>query len=182
MVDNISIQPTSHYGNIPKGWTIASLADVAKLVSGRDLQPQQYNSTGKGIPYITGASNVDNGNLIVNRWTEEAVTVSSIGDLLITCKGTIGKLAFNTIGDIHIARQIMALTIGDTVNPQYVFYCLLERIDSIKQRDNGLIPGIERSVILNQKFPIPPLAEQERIVGKIKMIFSVLDSIITSVQ
>jgi type I restriction enzyme S subunit len=47
--------------------------------------------------------------VIINRWTCNPQVVTHIGDLLITCKGTVGETAINTIGDSHIARQIMAI-------------------------------------------------------------------------
>ena len=46
--------------------------------------------------------------IIINRWTEAPITISNKGDLLLTCKGTIGSMAFNDIGQIHIARQVIS--------------------------------------------------------------------------
>lgn len=48
-------------------------------------------------------------DIIINCGTGKPVTISCLGDLLITCKGTIGELPFNHVGDVHIARQIMAI-------------------------------------------------------------------------
>ena len=89
------------------------------MLSGRDLEPTEYNDSKLGIPYMTGASNFSNEKLLVNRWTERPVTISVIGDLLITCKGTIGQMAFNSIGEIHIARQIMAIR-GIVISLEYI--------------------------------------------------------------
>lgn len=104
---------------IPKGWEWCRMRDIIQLLSGRDLEPSKYSTSQKGIPYITGASNFDKENLIINRWTQNPVTISVKGDLLITCKGTIGSMAFNNIGSIHIARQIMAIK-SDCVNLHYL--------------------------------------------------------------
>ena len=43
--------------------------------------------------------------------------------------------------------------------------------------DNGLIPGIDRSIILNQIIQLPPLAEQYRIVAEIERWFALIDTI-----
>ena len=101
----------------------------------------------------------------------------SYRSLLITCKGTIGKLAFNSVGDLHIARQFMSLQFIEPLVSKYLFYCLEERISAIKQMDNGLIPGIDRSIILNQIIQLPPLAEQYRIVAEIERWFALIDTI-----
>ena len=169
---------THHYEqDVPNGWCKTALSEIITLLSGRDLQPTQYNSFEKGIPYITGASNIDNNTIIINRWTTAPITISHKGDLLITCKGTIGKLAFNSVGDLHIARQFMSLQFIEPLVSKYLFYCLEERISAIKQMDNGLIPGIDRSIILNQIIQLPPLAEQYRIVAEIERWFALIDTI-----
>ena len=122
-----------HYEqDVPNGWCKTALSEIITLLSGRDLQPTQYNSFEKGIPYITGASNIDNNTIIINRWTTAPITISHKGDLLITCKGTIGKLAFNSVGDLHIARQFMSLQFIEPLVSKYLFYCLEERISAIK--------------------------------------------------
>ena len=162
---------------MPNGWCKTALSEIITLLSGRDLQPTQYNSFEKGIPYITGASDIDNNTIIINRWTTAPITISHKGDLLITCKGTIGKLAFNSVGDLHIARQFMSLQFIEPLVSKYLFYCLEERISAIKQMDNGLIPGIDRSIILNQIIQLPPLAEQYRIVAEIERWFALIDTI-----
>ena len=150
---------------IPQGWERCRLRDVIQLLSGRDLEPSMYNSSQKGIPYITGASNFNNENLIVNRWTQTPVTVSEEGDLLITCKGTIGTMAFNNIGSIHIARQIMAIHSKD-VDLHYLKLYFELNIGTLESQANSMIPGISREVVLNSLVPIPPLQEQIKIVEK----------------
>lgn len=152
---------------IPRGWEWCRMGKIISLLSGRDLEPSQYNSMGIGIPYLTGASNFSKNILIVNRWTKHPVTISQKDDLLITCKGTIGTTSFNTIGDIHIARQIMAIK-SYLVSLPYIRYFLMLNIQQLEKQANSMIPGISREVILNFIFPLPPLKEQRRIVAKIE--------------
>ena len=105
--------------DLPENWSYSRLETMITLLSGRDLEPNQYNSQRAGIPYITGASNIEHGSLIINRWTTNSATISRKGDLLITCKGTVGTMALNNVGDIHIARQIMAIN-ADGVCLNYI--------------------------------------------------------------
>ena len=158
---------------IPDTWAWSRLSNLVILLSGRDLEPSQYNSVSNGIPYMTGASNFRNGNLIKNRWTETPIVISILGDLLITCKGTIGEMSFNTIGDIHIARQIMALR-SSFVNLKYIQYYLSANIQELQKQANSMIPGISRDTLLNTLVPLPPLIEQARIVSKIKQLASIM--------
>ena len=155
--------------DIPDTWAFSRLGDIIYLQSGRDLEPNQYNSNGVGIPYITGASNIENEQIIINRWTNNPVVVSKKGDLLITCKGTIGTMAFNDIGDIHIARQIMAVN-SNIVCLDYIRIFLESYVSVLQARAKSMIPGINRDDMLQAVIPIPSLSEQIKIIKKVKYI------------
>lgn len=96
--------------DIPESWKWVRLSTVIDLLSGSDLTPDKYNSSKDGIPYITGASNLDENKLIINRWTLYPNNIAHKGDLLLTCKGTVGKTAVLNENDVHIARQLMSIT------------------------------------------------------------------------
>ena len=158
---------------IPESWEWARLENCISLLSGRDLEPNQYNDNKVGIPYITGASNFKNGFLYVNRWTSSPITIASKGDLLLTCKGTIGAMAYNNIGDIHIARQVMGIKTYN-VDLQYIRLYLKFNINTLEKKANSMIPGISRNTILRMILPLPPLAEQKRIVEKVNQLMQLL--------
>ena len=171
----------SYYQDLPEMWELVNFKDCATLISGRDLNKNEYNAESIGIPYITGASNFINRNILINRWTTVPKTISEVNDILITCKGTVGELAINKYGNIHIARQIMAIRIYKNINFEYIKFFLESIVMEIKKTANGLIPGISRDDILSLNIPLPPLAEQKRIVDEIEKIFAVLDDIATQV-
>jgi len=154
---------------IPESWEWCRLGSVIDLLSGRDLTPQDYNSKEEGIPYITGASNFEKGSLLINRWTPKPITISKLGDLLITCKGTIGTMAFNDFGDIHIARQVMAIS-PYIIDIKYIKYFLMRIVYELDKKAKSIIPGISREDLLTALFPLPPLAEQHRIVERIEKL------------
>ena len=159
--------------DIPENWQWIKLDQGISLLSGRDLEPSQYNDLHHGIPYITGASNFVNSNLIINRWTEAPITISNKGDLLLTCKGTIGSMAFNDIGQIHIARQVMAIT-SYGIDLKYIKCFLQSNLSILEKNANSMIPGISRNTLLGMLFPLPPLKEQQRIVAQIEKLFEQL--------
>ncbi|MEE0979237.1 MAG: restriction endonuclease subunit S [Muribaculaceae bacterium] len=168
---------TPHYPQLPENWAITHLADVATLLSGRDLESSGCNSVNEGIPYLIGASNICNGCMNINRWTKHPQVVSSKNDILFSCKGTIGELLINDYGNIHIARQFMAIRCMDCIRPDYLRFAILNKLASIKKNANGIIPGISRQVLLGLTIFLPPMKEQDRILLKLKEIESYYTSI-----
>ena len=162
---------------LPEGWAFIRLNTAWELISGRDLYPSEYNDKNDGIPYITGASNFKNGHISLVRWTPVPQVITRRGDLLLTCKGTIGEIAHNNFGEAHIARQIMAIRNIYSLNVDFLALCIEYSMTKIKQAAKGLIPGISREDILNLVIPIPPTKEQENICNKLKVTFSAIEHI-----
>ena len=158
--------------DIPDSWEWVRLESLIVLLSGTDLKPTQYNDKNEGIPYLTGASNFVNGELIENRWTAEPTRISNKGELLFTCKGTVGEMAINRFDAAHIARQIMAITPCEYEMLPYITLFLKAMVEDIKSHAKGVIPGIERNTLLARLIPVPPLAEQNRIAEKSAELFN----------
>ena len=164
---------------IPKQWVWLSAKDAFELLSGRDLTKSEILDAvpeGKAYPYITGASQIEGSTILINRWTNNCAVKSVKGDLLVTCKGTVGKTAFNTIGDMHIARQIMALRANTkVVEPKYLKIFIDAIAEKLGKEAKSMIPGIDRKTLLNKFIPLPPLEEQTRIVAKLEEAFAEID-------
>ena len=164
---------------VPDNWVWTTLGEILELVSGQDFPPEKYNANIAGIPYIIGASNIENEQLIINRWTESPSVYSYLNDLLVVCKGAgVGKMAINKIGVAHIARQIQAVR-GYTnyTDIKYIKAVVKNNIENIISKANGLIPGLKRELLLSLQLPLPPISEQHRIVYEIERWFSLIDQI-----
>ena len=160
---------------IPDTWTWVRLGNLILLTSGQDLSNNKYNSLEKGIPYITGASSIENEEVIINRWTEYPTTIAYKNSLLLTCKGTVGTMAFLNCEKAHIARQIMAIFPLFKMNLNYIKIFLESFVNILKSSAKSMIPGITRDNVLSILFPLPPIEEQKRIVEKINQLMPLIN-------
>lgn len=161
----------NYYENLPQGWVITTLSQVISLTSGTDLTTQEYSSNNIGVPYLTGASNISNKNeIIINRYTKEKYINSHLDEILLSCKGTIGKIVKNNIGDCHVARQFMS--IKTFIDKDYLIIFLKTLIDVLVFEAKSMIPGIDRCQILTKVICLPPLNEQKLISKKIEILLN----------
>ena len=157
---------------IPQGWEWCRMGGIIELLSGQDFMPEKYNSKNQGIPYITGASSISNGKLIINRWTECPSVIGKLGDLLIVCKGSgVGKMCFCNVEKIHIARQIQIIRgFSSFICMSYLKLIIDANLSAITSNAQGVIPGISREHILNLIIPISPFNAQQHIIKKLKLL------------
>jgi len=80
---------------------------------------------------------------------------------------TRGKVARTRI-DLTTNQSLAAITFDDTkINSDFVFYFLQSQYLQLRQvsSGDGTRGGLNLQMISNYKIPVPPLAEQERIVA-----------------
>jgi type I restriction enzyme S subunit len=80
-------------------------------------------------------------------------------------------MAFNTLGNIHIARQIMAIRTF-SFDIEYIKMFLSWYMPNLIQQAKNMIPGISREHILDALIPVPPSKEQQMIIEKMNQIFT----------
>ena len=169
--------PKLRFSGYTDDWEQRKYAGVIELLSGQDFNPEEYNEDGIGIPYLTGASCIENGCTTAVRWTEKPRCIAEKGDTVLVCKGSgYGTIATVNQEKAHIARQFMALKVKKhELDNRFNYFLLNSVVENIKTDARGLIAGIARDAVLKQEIVIPCLNEQT----KIGEYFENLDHLIT---
>ena len=179
---------TPHYENvpfeIPSSWEWTTLGNIGVWQSGGTPSRSNKSYYGGNIPWLkTGDLNDGVITSIPECITEEAVANSSAkinpeGSVLIAMYGaTIGKLGILTF-PATTNQACCACIEYFAITQYYLFYFLLSQRDMfISKGGGGAQPNISKEIIVNTAIPLPPFAEQERIVTEIESWFALIDEI-----
>jgi type I restriction enzyme S subunit len=164
--------------DLPEGWEWLRLGEVVELISGQHLLSNEYNEQRQGTPYITGPADFGPAYPVISKWTEKPKAIARDGDILITVKGAgIGKSNVVNLKQVAISRQLMAIRSLD-LNQAYIHIFVKSKFEYLQEKGLGIaIPGIGRRDVLEIQFPLPPLAEQKRIVTKFDKLMAFCDEL-----
>ena len=180
-----------HYTQLPfetpQNWSWTTLGKIGKWQSGSTpnrLNKDYYNGN---IPWLkTGDLNDGYITHIPESITEKALNETSVklnptGSVLIAMYGaTIGKIGILTF-PATTNQACCACEVFNGIDKEFLFLFLLShREEFIKMGGGGAQPNISKEKILNTYIPLPPFAEQKRIVNTVNVLFTKLDDIMES--
>ena len=178
-----------HSRKLPYNWCLCNLGDVCMLENGFAFSGDQYKA--KGIPLIRISNIKDNeislsSCVFINEGYEEKYIVHS-GDLLIAMSGaTTGKMGiYNQKYVAYLNQRVGNIKIVDSnlLFDKYRNYFLFSQKNKILELAyGGAQPNISGKVINSLFVPLPPIAEQKRIVQKIEVLFSIIDTVEQALQ
>ena len=168
---------------VPQGWVWTTLGEIGNWQSGATpsrMQKEYYEGT---IPWLkTGDLNDGLITEIPEKITEKALEETSVrlnpsGSVLIAMYGaTIGKVGILTYP--ATTNQACCACIDYKINQMFLFYYLLANRETfVSIGGGGAQPNISKEKIVSFPLPLPPLAEQQRIVAEIERWFALIDTI-----
>lgn len=168
--------------DIPESWKWVKVGNVGSWSSG--ATPSRTNPAYYGgiIPWLkTGDLNDGFIKKIPEFITDLAlektsVRLNPVGSVLMAMYGaTIGKLGILDIS-ATTNQACCACIPYEGIHNKYLFYYLMSmRRSYIGMAEGGAQPNISKEKIVNSLIPLPPLAEQKRIVAKIEELLPLVD-------
>ena len=168
--------------DIPESWKWVKVGNIGSWSSGATpsrTNPAYYGGT---IPWLkTGDLNDGFIKEIPEFITDLAlektsVRLNPVGSVLMAMYGaTIGKLGILDIS-ATTNQACCACIPYEGIHNKYLFYFLMSmRRSYIGMAEGGAQPNISKEKIVNSLIPLPPLAEQKRIVAKIEEVLPFCD-------
>ncbi|MBM1222700.1 restriction endonuclease subunit S [Ponticoccus sp. SC2-23] len=178
---------------LPPGWEWATLMQASLMVIDCKNKTAPYSEDGVRLIRTT---NVRNGRLndtdqkYVDEKTFEAWSLRAKpepGDLLITREAPMGEACLIPEGERLCLgqRMMLARLVPDTINKDYLLITFLapDLMDRVQDKPLGMtvehlrVGGVETLLV-----PIPPKAEQARIVDRVHRLVALCDEVKTRVQ
>ena len=158
-----------------EGWTYKKLGEVATFINGYPFKPTDWKNNGRKIIRI---QNLNNPNATYNFYdgSIDPKYLVSNGDVLISWSGSLG--VFEWSEDEAILNQHIFKVVFNKghINKQFFEYVVASRINEMKSKVHGVtmqhITKKEFDVIL---IPVPPAAEQERIVAELDLLSGIIE-------
>jgi type I restriction enzyme S subunit len=172
--------------DIPDGWSWVSLGQLAHFLNGDRGKnyPSKANRVAEGVPFIN-AGHLKNGNIDFNKMdyiTGERYDLLNGGkvqpkDILYCIRGSLGKSAVvSGISRAAIASSLLIIRVEENSCLQhYMWRYLMSPLghSMIRMYDNGSAqPNLAAADVAKYSIPLPPLAEQHRIVEKIEALLA----------
>jgi type I restriction enzyme S subunit len=161
---------------IPAGWAWCRLVDAGQFINGLAFKPSDWGNIGRPIIRI---QNLSGRNPDYNRTTgtfDSSVLVQD-GDILVSWSATLD--AFIWRGEEAVLNQhIFRVLPAPLADRGYLFWLLKWVIRQLAESDHahGLVMShINRGPFLARPIPLPPLAEQKRIVAKVDELMTLCD-------
>lgn len=169
---------------VPANWCWTKLGNVCRFESGFAFKSDYFNKV-KGIPVVR-ISDIKENEVILHNCiftTELNIDEKFIirnGDLLIAMSGaTTGKNGiFKSDKIAYLNQRVGNIKVinNNVIKELYRNYYIMNKSEEIlKAAYGGAQPNISSSKISSMFFPLPPLAEQQRIVERIESLFAKLD-------
>lgn len=166
------------------GWEYKKLGEVAQSELGKTLNSSK--DRGNLYPYLCAVNvlwdKIDTTTLKETRFEETELERYSVkkGDLLICEGGDIGRAAiWNQEQSIQYQNALHRVRFNGDVSPRFCLMYLRHLKDSgvldSRYGKGVTIKHLVKSSLLSIPIPIPPLAEQERIVAELDLLSSIID-------
>ncbi|MBF8651544.1 restriction endonuclease subunit S [Pseudomonas putida] len=180
------VPEAEHYFRLHTGWASCRLGNLARFIDYRGRTPTKTSS---GVPLIT-AKNVRPG--FISRDPQEFIADTDylswmtrgfprVGDMLFTTEAPMGNVAIIDIAErFALAQRVICFQLHELETGPFLKLALMSSGFQAQLSDaaTGMTAtGIKSSRLREIPVPIPPLAEQHRIVAKVDELMALCDQL-----
>ncbi|MES2443910.1 MAG: restriction endonuclease subunit S [Pseudomonadota bacterium] len=181
--------PSSKPFDLPSGWVWLPLGQTGNIFTGNSINSSlrsELATNSEGRPFVAtkdvgyGLDPVDYDNGLTVALDDQRFNVARPHSVFICAEGgSAGRKIAVSDREISFGNKLIANEPWSQIEPRYVLYTYLSDFffDCFSKDMTGIIGGISRAKFLELPFPLPPLAEQRRIVAKVDELMALCDAL-----
>lgn len=156
------------------------LIDIISIKKGKKPKIQSEHQQQGFMPYVDIAA-FETGRIKMYTDGEKCLPCNN-GDLLIVCDGSRSGLIGKAIKG-YVGSTLARIDVDETVSKDYIYYFIQGKYSLLNTNVKGTgTPHVNQELLKSFEIPVPPLPEQERIVARIKELFSELDKAVETLK
>jgi type I restriction enzyme S subunit len=164
---------------VPKGWKIYLLGQLAQYINGKAFRPADWKSTGRPIIRIQNLTDASKPFNYCDGPVESRYLVGD-GDLLVSWSATLGSFLWDRgpgVLNQHIFKVIPNL---ELIEKEFLHFLMLNTLETMAEHTHGIaMKHITKGKFEALKAAVPPLAEQRRILARLKGCVDRIDEAVT---
>ncbi|MDE0337632.1 MAG: restriction endonuclease subunit S [Caldilineaceae bacterium] len=169
-------------GILPKGWESTALEDFCLVIQGQSPPSATYNTDGAGLPFLQGKAEFGATYPVAVKWCSAPSKIAEPDDVLISIRAPVGPT--NLCGvESCIGRGLAAIRTQVDMPSKYILYAMRATEEELRANSTGTtFEAIRGDDLRSHPIPVPPIAEQHRIVAEIEKQFTRLDASLTALK
>lgn len=168
--------------DLPSGWIETTIGEACEVIQGQSPPGESYNDEGTGTPFLQGKAEFGELRPTFVKWTTAPKKMAHPDDILISIRAPVGPTNLAP-ADCSIGRGLAAVRPRCGTSTMFVLYALRATAEILAAKGTGTtFTAVSGAVLRAHTLPLPPLAEQQRIVEAIEEQFSRLDAGVASLQ
>ena len=164
-----------------EGWKNYCLKEIIdELIMGQSPDSSSYNNEEKGIAFIQGNADMQNGVPSIRMFTTDPKRYSELNDILLSVRAPVGDVFYNNYGNLSIGRGLSAIRIKNKHLRTLVYYWLNFDKKQFERLEQGTtFTEIGKKEVRNINVTIPTNSKEQ---ASIANILSSVDEAIDSVK
>lgn len=167
--------------DLPEGWVWCRLGEITNVIMGQSPKGDSVSICEDGMEFHQGKTSFTNKYLTLSIQKANAPTkIATANSVLLSVRAPVGAVNI-TERDICIGRGLCAFSTLSSMSPLFLFYFLKSMEQSfIEQATGTTFIAVTGEVVKKQLFPLPPFAEQQRIVEKVDELMAFCEKLKTA--
>jgi type I restriction enzyme S subunit len=152
---------------IPEGWIWTNIQHVADLNMGQSPPSSTYNEEGIGLPFFQGKAEFGKVYPTVRKYCSDPVKIADPNDILISVRAPVGPTNLCEVTSC-IGRGLAAIKANSATSTDFLLFFFKKIEPWLSSQGSGsTFTAINKDILNDIAFPLPPLAEQHRILTKL---------------